>query len=89
MMQLTSKALKQIRFTIRRGNAYDAAEVDAFMDELIAAVEAQEAGSGESDRTARLEAVCEIRAEMTEHILREILNAEKRLAPLTAADRTP
>lgn len=81
-MRLTSEALRKVRFTVRKGNAYDAAEVDAFMDELIAAVEAQEASGADPDRTARLEAVCEIRAEMTERIMRELLDAEKQIAPL-------
>ncbi|MCI5650777.1 MAG: DivIVA domain-containing protein [Ruminococcus bromii] len=81
-MRLTSEALRKVRFTVRKGNAYDAAEVDAFMDELIAAVEVQEAGGADPDRTARLEAVCEIRAEMTERIMRELLDAEKQIAPL-------
>ena len=81
-MRLTSEALRKVRFTVRKGNAYDAAEVDAFMDELIAAVEVQEAGGADPDRTARLEAVREIRAEMTERIMRELLDAEKQIAPL-------
>ena len=81
-MRLTSEALRKVRFTVRKGNAYDAAEVDAFMDELIAAVEVQEEGGADPDRTARLEAVCEIRAEMTERIMRELLDAEKQIAPL-------
>lgn len=87
-MRLTVEALRKVRFTVRKGNAYDAAEVDAFMDELIAAVEALEAGDGGSpDRMARLEAICEIRAEMTARIMQEILDAEKQIAPLTESGR--
>ena len=81
-MRLTSEALRKVRFTVRKGNAYDAAEVDAFMDELIAAVEVQEAGGADPDRTARLEAGCAIRAETTERSTRELLDAEKQIAPL-------
>lgn len=80
-MKLTAEYLRSVQFTIRRGNAYDAREVDAFMDELIEAVEAERKGSA-AEYTQQLEAVCEIRAEMTEHIMREILNAEKKLLPL-------
>ncbi|MBQ2667122.1 MAG: DivIVA domain-containing protein [Clostridia bacterium] len=78
-MQLTSEYLRNIRFTVRRGNTYDAREVDRFMDELIEAVEEMELQPTDTQRVERLEAVCSIRAEMTDKILREILSAEKQL----------
>lgn len=87
-MKLTAEVLRKVRFTVRKGNAYDANEVDAFMDELISAVESLEAGrDSDPDRTARLEAVCEIRAEMTERITQAVLDAEKQIAPLVSFDR--
>ncbi len=81
-VELTSDYLRHVRFTIRRGNLYDACEVDAFMDALIEAVRLREHAGSDSDYTARLEAVCAIRADMTERILRALLEAEKKVAPL-------
>ena len=69
-MELTPEYIKAVRFTVKRGNTYDAAEVDAFLDELLVA---------DADTLA---AVCTIRAEMTEQITRAVLEAEKRIAPL-------
>ena len=80
-VELTAEYLRRVRFTLRRGGAYDAGEVDAFMDALIAAVEARTKAD-----TARLEAICEIRAEMTESIMRTMLESEKKVAPLLEAD---
>lgn len=77
-VELTADYLRHVRFRIRRGNTYDAGEVDAFMDALIAAVEARAEKEGDAAYTARLEAVCEIRAEMTEQVMRVMLEAEKR-----------
>jgi hypothetical protein len=57
---------------------YDAAEVDAFLDELLVAVTARQ-NTPDADTLA---AVCTIRAEMTEQITRAVLEAEKRIAPL-------
>ena len=37
-MELTPEYIKAVRFTVKRGNTYDAAEVDAFLDELLEAV---------------------------------------------------
>lgn len=51
------------------------------MDELIRTVEELERVPSRG-YTEHLEAICEIRAEMTEGIMREILDAEKRLKPL-------
>lgn len=84
-VELTADYLRHIRFRIRRGNTYDAGEVDAFMDALIAAVEARAEKEGDAAYTARLEAVCEIRAEMTEQVMRVMLEAEKKIAPILAA----
>lgn len=56
-----------------------------FMDALIAAVEARAKKEGDAAYTARLEAVCEIRAEMTEQVMRAMLEAEKKIAPILAA----
>lgn len=70
-MELTPEYIKAVRFTVKRGNTYDAAEVDAFLDELLEAVTARQN-----------RAVCTIRAEMTEQITRAVLEAEKRIAPL-------
>lgn len=39
-MELTPEYIKAVRFTVKRGNTYDAAEVDAFLDELLEAVTA-------------------------------------------------
>lgn len=88
-MKLNSESLKNTRFTVHRGKYYDAREVDAFLDELIAAVEAAEETPDRADPfyVQQLEAVCEIRAEMTELITKEILRAEKLLAPYTASDK--
>ena len=33
-VELTAEYLRRVRFTLRRGGAYDAGEVDAFMDAL-------------------------------------------------------
>lgn len=86
-MKLTAEYLKSVRFTVRRGNTYDAQEVDAFLDELISTVESMEhTKSTELSHVEQLEAICEIRAEMTERIMREILHAEKQLLPLTSLD---
>lgn len=85
-IELTAGYLRGVRFKVRRGNTYDAAEVDAFMDALIAKVEALEDLSGDLPHVMRLEAVCEIRAEMTERIMRELLEAEKKLTPLLKQD---
>ncbi|MDY4938730.1 MAG: DivIVA domain-containing protein [Oscillospiraceae bacterium] len=77
-MELTPEYIKAVRFTVKRGNTYDAAEVDAFLDELLEAVTALQNRS-DADTLA---AVCTIRAEMTEQITRAVLEAEKRIAPL-------
>lgn len=77
-MELTPEYIKAIRFTVKRGNTYDAAEVDAFLDELLVAVTARQ-NRPDADTLA---AVCTIRAEMTEQITRAVLEAEKRIAPL-------
>lgn len=77
-MELTPEHIKAVRFTVKRGNTYDAAEVDAFLDELLEAVTALQNRS-DADTLA---AVCTIRAEMTEQITRAVLDAEKRIAPL-------
>lgn len=88
-MKLNSESLKNTQFTVHRGKYYDAREVDAFLDELIAAVEAAEANPDRADPlyVQQLEAVCEIRAEMTELITKEILRAEKSLAPYSVSDK--
>ena len=77
-MELTPEYIKSVRFTVRRGNTYDAAEVDAFLDELLEAATALQ-NRPDADTLA---AVCTIRAEMTEQITRAVLEAEKRIAPL-------
>lgn len=77
-MELTPEYIKAVRFTVKRGNTYDAAEVDAFLDELLEAVNALQ-NRPDADTLA---AVCTIRAEMTEQITRAVLEAEKRIAPL-------
>lgn len=77
-MELTPEYIKTVRFTVKRGNTYDAAEVDAFLDELLEAVTALQ-NRPDADTLA---AVCTIRAEMTEQITRAVLEAEKRIAPL-------
>lgn len=77
-MELTPEYIKVVRFTVKRGNTYDAAEVDAFLDELLEAVIALQ-NRPDADTLA---AVCTIRAEMTEQITRAVLEAEKRIAPL-------
>ena len=77
-MELTPEHIKAVRFTVKRGNTYDAAEVDAFLDELLEAVTALQ-NRPDADTLA---AVCTIRAEMTEQITRAVLEAEKRIAPL-------
>lgn len=77
-MELTPEYIKAVRFTVKRGNTYDAAEVDAFLDELLVAVTARQ-NRPDADTLA---AVCTIRAEMTEQITRAVLEAEKRIAPL-------
>lgn len=77
-MELTPEYIKAVRFTVKRGNTYDAAEVDAFLDELLEAVAALQ-NRPDADTLA---AVCTIRAEMTEQITRAVLEAEKRIAPL-------
>lgn len=77
-MELTPECIKAVRFTVKRGNTYDAAEVDAFLDELLVAVTARQ-NTPDADTLA---AVCTIRAEMTEQITRAVLEAEKRIAPL-------
>ena len=76
-MELTPEYIKAVRFTVKRGNTYDAAE-DAFLDELLVAVTARQ-NTPDADTLA---AVCTIRAEMTEQITRAVLEAEKRIAPL-------
>ena len=45
-MELTPEYIKAVRFTVKRGNTYDAAEVDAFLDELLEAVTALQNTSG-------------------------------------------
>lgn len=85
-VELTADYLRHVRFKVRRGNTYDAGEVDAFMDALIAAVEARAEKEGDAAYTARLEAICEIRAEMTEQVMRAMLEAEKKIAPILAVD---
>ena len=77
-MELTPEYIKAVRFTVKRGNTYDAAEVDAFLDELLEAVIALQ-NRPDADTLA---AVCTIRAEMTEQNTRAVLEAEKRIAPL-------
>lgn len=77
-MELTPEYIKSVRFTVKRGNTYDAAEVDAFLDELLEAVTKLQ-NRPDADTLA---AVCTIRAEMTEQITRAVLDAEKRIAPL-------
>lgn len=77
-MELTPEYIKAVRFTVKRGSTYDAAEVDAFLDELLEAVTARQ-NTPDADTLA---AVCTIRAEMTEQITRAVLEAEKRIAPL-------
>lgn len=77
-IELTPEYIKAVRFTVKRGNTYDAAEVDAFLDELLEAVIARQ-NRPDADTLA---AVCTIRAEMTEQITRAVLEAEKRIAPL-------
>lgn len=77
-MELTPEYIKAVRFTVKRGNTYDAAEVDAFLDELLEAATALQ-NRPDADTLA---AVCTIRAEMTEQITRAVLEAEKRIAPL-------
>lgn len=77
-MELTPEYIKAVRFTVKRGNTYDAAEVDAFLDELLVAVTARQ-NTPDADTLA---AVCTIRAEMTEQITRAVLEGEKRIAPL-------
>ena len=77
-MELTPEYIKAVRFRVKRGNTYDAAEVDAFLDELLEAVTARQ-NTPDADTLA---AVCTIRAEMTEQITRAVLEAEKRIAPL-------
>ena len=77
-MELTPEYIKAGRYTVKRGNTYDAAEVDAFLDELLEAVIALQ-NRPDADTLA---AVCTIRAEMTEQITRAVLEAEKRIAPL-------
>ena len=81
-MELTPEYIKAVRFTVKRGNTYDAAEVDAFLDELLVAVTALQ-NRPDADTLA---AVCTIRAEMTEQITRAVLEAEKRIAPLLSAE---
>ena len=77
-MELTPEYIKAVRFTVKRGNTYYAAEVDAFLDELLEAVTALQ-NRPDADTLA---AVCTIRAEMTEQITRAVLEADKRIAPL-------
>lgn len=77
-MELTPEYIKTVRFTVKRDNTYDSAEVDAFLDELLVAVTALQ-NRPDADTLA---AVCTIRAEMTEQITRAVLEAEKRIAPL-------
>lgn len=77
-MELTPEYIKSVRFKVKRGNTYDAAEVDAFLDELLEAVTKLQ-NRPDADTLA---AVCTIRAEMTEQITRAVLDAEKRIAPL-------
>ena len=76
-MELTPEYIKAVRFTVKRGNTYDAAEVDAFLDELLEAVTARQ-NTPDADTLA---AVCTIRAEMTEQITRAVLEAESALHP--------
>lgn len=83
-MELTPEYIKTVRFTVKRGNTYDAAEVDAFLDELLEAVTALQ-NRPDADTLA---AVCTIRAEMTEQITRAVLEAEKRIAPLLSDENT-
>lgn len=83
-MELTPEYIKAGRFTVKRGNTYDAAEVDAFLDELLEAVTALQ-NRPDADTLA---AVCTIRAEMTEQITRAVLEAEKRIAPLLSDENT-
>ena len=83
-MELTPEYIKAVRFTVKRGNTYDAAEVDAFLDELLEAVTARQ-NTPDADTLA---AVCTIRAEMTEQITRAVLEAEKRIAPLLSDENT-
>ena len=68
-MELTPEYIKAVRFTVKRGNTYDAAEVDAFLDELLEAVTALQ-NRPDADTLA---AVCTIRAEMTEQICYNII----------------
>ena len=83
-MELTPEYIKSVRFTVKRGNAYDAAEVDAFLDELLEAVTTLQ----DRPDADTLAAVCTIRAEMTEQITRAVLDAEKRIAPLLADENS-
>lgn len=83
-MELTPEYIKSVRFTVKRGNTYDAAEVDAFLDELLETVTALQ-NRPDADTLA---AVCTIRAEMTEQITRAVLDAEKRIAPLLADENS-
>lgn len=83
-MELTPEYIKAVRFTVKRGNTYDAAEMDAFLDELLEAVTARQ-NTPDADTLA---AVCVIRAEMTEQITRAVLEAEKRIAPLLSDENT-
>lgn len=83
-MELTPEYIKAVRFTVKRGNTYDAAEVDAFLDELLVAVTARQ-NRPDADTLA---AVCTIRAEMTEQITRAVLEAEKRIAPLLSDENS-
>lgn len=34
-MELTPEYIKAVRFTVKRGNTYDATEVDAFLDGIF------------------------------------------------------
>lgn len=76
-MELTPEYIKAVRFTVKRGNTYDAAEVDAFLDELLVAVTARQ-NTPDADTLA---AVCTIRAEMTEQITREYSKPKNALHP--------
>ena len=58
-MELTPEYIKAVRFTVKRGNTYDAAEVDAFLDELLEAVTARQ----NTPDVDTLAAVCTIRAD--------------------------
>ena len=58
-MELTPEYIKAVRFTVKRGNTYDAAEVDAFLDELLVAVTARQ-NTPDADTLA---AVCTLRAD--------------------------